>query len=236
MVLHHGGIVLLSVIVPAYNEEKRIERTLKDYGEGLRSSGRDFELIVVCDGNDDTARLASPYGRVLEFTDRLGKGGGVLEGFKAAKGDVVGFTDADNSLKVDQFLRLLDEMDRTGAGCVIADRKSKESMILEGQYMMRRFASGAFNFMLSRAIFGLKIKDSQCGGKVFKKAYIDRVVPLMACRGFEFDVELLWRLKNEGCEIREVPVVWKDDKGSTFSFKYVPSMFFNLMRARLGLR
>ena len=227
---------MISVIVPAYNEEKRIERTLRDYSEGLKASGRDFELIVVCDGGDGTAKLARPFGRVLEFNKRLGKGGAVLEGFKAANGDVVGFTDADNSLQVDQFLRLLEEMDRTGAGCVIADRKSKESMILEGQYLARRFASGAFNFMLSRAIFGLKIKDSQCGGKVFKKEYIDRVAPLMACRGFEFDVELLWRLKNEGCEIREVPVVWKDDKGSTFSFKYVPSMFFNLMKVRLGLR
>jgi glycosyltransferase involved in cell wall biosynthesis len=226
---------LLSVIVPAYNEEKRIERTLADYSEGLRASGRDFELIVVCDGSDRTAELARPYGKVLEFGHRLGKGGGVLEGFKAAKGDVVGYTDADNSLKVDQFLRLLDEMDSAGAGCVIADRKSREAMILEGQYLARRFASGVFNFMLSRAIFGLKIKDSQCGGKVFKKEYVDRVAPLMACRGFEFDVELLWRLKKAGCDIREVPVVWKDDKGSTFSFKYVPSMFFNLMKVRLGL-
>jgi glycosyltransferase involved in cell wall biosynthesis len=226
---------LISVIVPAYNEEKRIERTLQDYSDGLKASGRDFELIVVCDGNDRTAGIAKPYGKVLEFGHRLGKGGGVLEGFKAARGEVVGFTDADNSLKVDQFLRLLDEMDRNGACCVIADRKSKESMIMESQYLFRRFASEVFNFMLSRAIFGLRIRDSQCGGKVFKRAYIDRVAPSMVCMGFEFDVELLWRLKNAGCDIKEVPVVWKDDKASTFSFKYVPSMFFNLMKVRLGL-
>jgi len=227
---------LISVIVPAYNEEKRIKTTLEDYSEGLKAAGREFELIVVCDGNDRTAALAGPYGKVLEFGHRLGKGGAVLEGFKAARGDIVGFTDADNSLKVDQFLRLLDEMDRTGAGCVIADRKSRESVIMEGQYLFRRFASEVFNFMLSRVIFGLKIRDSQCGGKVFKKEYIDQVAPLMECRGFEFDVELLWRLKNAGCEIKEVPVVWKDDKGSTFSFKYVPSMFFNLMKVRLELK
>jgi len=226
---------LISIIVPAYNEEKRIQSTLKEYREGLQSSGRDFELIVVCDGTDDTARLAEPYAKVLEFPHRLGKGGGVLEGFKAARGDIIGFTDADNSLKVDQYIRLLDEMDRTGAGCVIADRKSKESMIIEGQYLLRRFASEAFNFMMSRVLFGLHIRDSQCGGKVFKKKYIDTVAPQMACRGFEFDVELLWRLKKAGCEIKEVPVVWKDDKGSTFSFKYVPSMFLCLVKVRLGL-
>jgi hypothetical protein len=126
-------------------------------------------------------------------------------------------------------------MDRTGACCVIADRKSKESMIIEGQYILRRFASEAFNFMMSRVLFGLHIKDSQCGGKVFKKEYLDKVVPLMACHGFEFDVELLWRLKKAGCKIKEVPVVWKDDKGSTFSFKYVPTMFFSLVKVRLGL-
>jgi hypothetical protein len=57
----------------------------------------------------------------------------------------------------------------------------------------------------------------------------------MVCHGFEFDVELLWRLQKEGCEIKEVPVVWKDDKGSKFSFKYIPSMFFCLMKVLLGL-
>ena len=108
-------------------------------------------------------------------------------------------------------------------------------MILEGQYLFRRFASEVFNFMMSRAIFGLRIRDSQCGGKIFKKPYLDKVSPLMACKGFEFDVELLWRLKNAGCDIIELPVVWKDDKGSTFSFKYVPSMFVNLVKVRLGL-
>lgn len=227
----HTG--LISVVVPAYNEEKRIEGTLRDYSAGLRASGLDFELVVVCDGDDRTAEVARPYGRVLEFGRRLGKGGGVLEGFRAARGDVVGFVDADNSLKVDQFLRLVEEMGRSGAGCVIADRKSRESVIMEGQYIFRRLASEAFNFLLSRAIFGLRVRDSQCGGKVFKKEYIDLVAPSMACMGFEFDVELLWRLKSAGCTIREVPVVWKDDKASTFSFRYVPSMFFNLMRVRL---
>jgi glycosyltransferase involved in cell wall biosynthesis len=228
---------LISVIVPAYNEEQRIEQTLKDYRAGLQGYGKDFEIIVVCDGaKDRTAEISRKFtDKVLEFPQRLGKGGGVLEGFKAANGDIMGFTDADNSLKVDQFLRLLDEMESTGAGCVIADRKSKESMIMESQYLLRRFASEAFNFMMTRAIFGLRVRDSQCGGKVFKRAYIEKVVPKMVCRGFEFDVELLWRLKNEGCEIKEVPVVWKDDKGSKFSFKYIPSMFINLMKVRLGL-
>ncbi len=80
--MHHRGIELLSVIVPAYNEEKRIERTLRDYSEGLKASGRDFELIVVCDGRDRTAELARPYGAVLEFGRRPGKvfcGGGLTK-------------------------------------------------------------------------------------------------------------------------------------------------------------
>lgn len=227
---------MISVIIPAYNEEKRIERTLSDYTDGLKAYGKEFELIVVCDGcKDNTAKIASKYAKVLEFRERLGKGGGVIEGLKAAKGEILGYADADNSLKVDQFVRLLKEMERTGAGCVIADRKSKESMILESQYLIRRFASGGFNFLLSRAIFGLKVKDSQCGGKVFKRECIGPVIPQMACRGFEFDVELLWRVKKQGCSIVELPVVWKDDKASTFSFKYIPSMFINLMKVRLGL-
>ena len=147
---------MISVVIPAYNEEDRIEQTLIDYSKGLATKGP-YEIIVVCDGSRDrTAEIAARYARVLQFPQRLGKGGGVIEGFRAAKGDVVGFTDADNSLKVDQFLRLLDEMDRTGAGCVIADRKSKEAMIMESQYLVRRMASESFNFLFSRALFGLR--------------------------------------------------------------------------------
>lgn len=227
--------MLISVIIPAYNEEARIEQTLIDYNKGLATRGA-YEIIVVCDGSRDrTAEIAAKYARVLQFPHRLGKGGGVIEGFKAAKGDILGFTDADNSLKVDQFLRLLDEMDRTGAGCVIADRKSRESMVLESQYLVRRLASESFNFLFSRALFGLKVRDSQCGGKVFRRDYIDRILPKMECTGFEFDVELLWRLTRDGCAIGEVPVIWKDDKQSKFGFKYVPSMFVSLVKARFGL-
>jgi len=226
---------LISVIVPAYNEEARIEQTLVDYGRGLAARGP-FELIVVCDGcRDRTAEIARPYARVLEFPQRLGKGGGVMEGLRAAKGEVVGYTDADNSLKVDQFLRLADELERTGAGCVIADRKSKEALILESQYLVRRLASGSFNFLFSRALFGLKVRDSQCGGKIFRRERVDRVLPHMESTGFEFDVELLWRLRRDGCAIVEVPVIWKDDKASKFSFKYIPSMFVSLVKVRFGL-
>lgn len=226
---------MISVVIPAYNEESRIEQTLIDYSKGLATRG-EYELIVVCDGStDSTAEIATKYAKVLTFPHRLGKGGGVLEGFKVARGDIVGFADADSSLKSDQFLRLLDEMDRTGSGCVIADRKSREALIIESQYLIRRLASESFNFLFTRALFGLRVKDSQCGGKIFKREYIDKVVPQMACTGFEFDVELLWRMQRAGCVIGEVPVVWKDDKGSKFSFKYIPTMGMNLIKVRLGL-
>ena len=118
---------------------------------------------------------------------------------------------------------------------MIADRKSKEAMIVESQYLIRRLASESFNTLFPRLLFGLKVKDSQCGGKIFKREYVEKVTPLMACMGFEFDVELLWRMKKAGCKIGEVPVVWKDDKGSKFSFKYIPAMGLNLMKVRFGM-
>lgn len=226
---------MISIIIPAYNEEDRIEKTLAEYTRGLAAAG-DYEIIVVCDGcKDRTAEIAVRYAKVLTFPQRLGKGGGVMEGFKVARGDIVGYTDADNSLKVDQFLKLIEEMKSTGAGCVIADRKSKEAIIVESQYLIRRLASESFNTLFPRLLFGLKVKDSQCGGKIFKREYVEKVAPMMACMGFEFDVELLWRMKNAGCAIREVPVVWKDDKGSKFSFKYIPAMGINLAKVRFGM-
>ncbi len=226
---------MISIIIPAYNEEDRIEKTLVEYTRGLATAG-DYEIIVVCDGcKDRTAEIAAKYAKVLTFPQRLGKGGGVMEGFKVARGDIVGYTDADNSLKVDQFLKLVEEMEKTGAGCVIADRKSKEAIIVESQFLIRRVASDSFNLLFPRLLFGLKLKDTQCGGKIFKKQYVETVAPLMACMGFEFDVELLWRMKKAGCTIREVPVVWKDDKGSKFSFKYIPAMGVSLMKVRFGM-
>lgn len=89
-----------------------------------------------------------------------------------------------------------------------------------------------FNILVN-LLFGLGIRDTQCGAKVFKREVLDLLLPVFKTRGFEFDVELLWRIKNADFKIKEVPITWKHEEGSTFSLKYSSMMFLSLLRIRL---
>jgi glycosyltransferase involved in cell wall biosynthesis len=216
----------ISIIIPAYNEEKRIADVLRAY----KSMG---EIIVVADGKDKTAEIAKANGaRVLEFKHRLGKGGGVIEGMKVAKGDYIGFVDSDGSITPNEFKKLVDAMHE--CDIAIGSRRAKGSKVCAKQSFNRRFMSNIFNIYIN-ALFFLRISDTQCGAKLFKRECIKRVLPRMKSRGFEFDVELLWRLKKQGCRIAEVPVKWAHEEGSTFSLSNGPQMLLSLLRIRLGL-
>ena len=82
-------------------------------------------------------------------------------------------------------------------------------------------------------MFGLNFKDTQCGAKVFTKEAIKGVLPELKTKGFEFDVELLWKLKKKGYRVTEFPITWKHSEGSTFSLAQSPRMFFSLLKVRL---
>jgi len=90
--------------------------------------------------------------------------------------------------------------------------------------------------LLVRIMFGLPFKDTQCGAKVMKKSVVDSVLPKIMLRGYEFDVELLWKVKRGGYIIKEVPITWRHMGNSTFSLKWAPRMFFNLLKVRFGMR
>lgn len=195
------------------------------------------EIIVVCNGcTDSTPRiieeLCSKHLQIkpLRFEEKLGKGGAIIEGFKAAKGDRVGFVDADESVEPDDLRRMFDAL--SNADGVIASRRLKDSIILVEQPWKRRVASKVFN-MLVRMMFGLEFRDTQCGAKVFGKDAVKNILDSLTTKGFELDVELLWRLKNEGYSVIEFPVTWKHSEGSTFSLANAPKMFLSLLKVRL---
>ncbi|MEA1959016.1 MAG: dolichyl-phosphate beta-glucosyltransferase [Chloroflexota bacterium] len=222
----------ISIVVPAYNEEARIESVL------LNFCGRfpEQEIIVVCNGcNDRTHEIVEafhskhPQIKALHFNEKLGKGGAIIEGFKAAQGESIGFADADDSVEPDEIEKMFAAL--ANADGVIASRRLSKSIITVQQPFMRRFSSRAFNIIV-RAIFGLNFKDTQCGVKVFKKEAIKGVLPSLTTKGFEFDVELLWKLSKGGCKVVEFPVVWKHSQGSTFSLSNAPHMFFSLLKMR----
>lgn len=222
-----------SLVIPAYNEENRIQLLFDEISEF------DGELIVVCDGIDRTADCVRQVAarrqdlmiRCLEFDHRLGKGGGVIEGLKAARAPLMGYFDADGSTSIGEMQRLFSHL--TSNDCAIGSRWVPGSTLRVRQGIMRRMESRAFNLLI-RLLFGLTYNDTQCGAKVFKKTAIDTVLPQMTSRGFEFDVELLWRLQRAGYTITEVPVVWQNKGDSRVQKRDMIRMLMGLFAIRSG--
>ncbi len=219
----------LSLIIPAYNEEERISSVIRDY------KTLSDELIIVADGDDRTAEIARKAGaRVLDFDKRLGKGGAVIEGFKVARFDILGFVDSDGSVSPTDFKNLIKTMETKEADVVIGSRRVEGSRITRHQPRERRIMSHIFNLCVN-LLFSLKLPDTQCGAKIFKKECINKVIPHMKSTGFEFDVELLWRLREIGCRIEQSPISWSHKEGSKFSLMHGPKMLLSLIKIRLGL-
>ncbi|MDP2796389.1 MAG: glycosyltransferase family 2 protein [Methanoregula sp.] len=222
-----------SLVIPAYNEENRIQSLFDEI------TGFDGELIVVCDGTDNTADCVSRITngrkdlviRCLEFDHRLGKGGGVIEGLKAAQAPLVGYFDADGSTSIDEMLRLFSHLSNSDGA--IGSRWVPGSTLRVRQGILRRIESRVFNLLI-RMLFGLTYNDTQCGAKVFRKSAIDTVLPQMVSRGFEFDVELLWRLQRAGYTVTEVPIVWKNKGDSRVQKRDMIRMLKGLFVIRFG--
>lgn len=225
-------IPAVSIVIPAYNEEQRIRTVIQKYCDFFLKS----EIIVVCDGVDSTniiiKELMTNYHQIklLEFKTRLGKGQAIKEGLKTAIADKVGFVDSDESVEpvdVDEMFKKLSNVDG-----VIASRKLKESIIIIKQPLKRRIASHVFNIIV-RILFNLNFKDTQCGAKVFRRTAIKDCLPELNTKGFEFDVELLWKLNKKGYDIIEFPITWKHSEGSSFSMSNAPRMFYSLLKIRM---
>ena len=221
-----------SLVIPAYNEEKRIG-TLFDTINCF-----DGELIVVCDGTDATAEVVERIAqkradlliRCLRFEKRLGKGGGVIAGLGAARAPLVGYVDADGSTSLDELKSLFSQLGAYDG--VFGSRWVPGSRLQVRQGLLRQLESRGFNLFI-RLLFGLDFRDTQCGAKVFKKSAIDVILPLMVSRGFEFDVELLWRLTGAGYKIREVPIAWQNKGDSRVRKRDMIMMLAGLFRVRL---
>jgi glycosyltransferase involved in cell wall biosynthesis len=221
-----------SLVIPAYNEEKRVTLFFDSI------TRFDGELIVVCDGTDNTAAIVDAIAlrrpdltiRCLRFDHRLGKGGGVIAGLKEAKAPLVGYVDADGSTSMEEMMRLFSSLpDADGA---IGSRWVAGSTLMVKQGFMRQVESRGFNLLI-RLLFGLSYNDTQCGAKVFVKRAIDEVLPRMVSRGFEFDVELLWRLKTAGFHVEEIPIAWQNKGDSRVQKRDMLRMLTGLFRIRL---
>lgn len=229
----------LSIIIPACNEEKRIGRMLERYLPYFTSAyGDEVEFIVVINGSQDrTAEIVESYAtkfpcvRYIVETEPIGKGGAIKVGFGEARGEIIGFVDADGSTPPDAFQELVERI--VHADVVIASRWMKGAKVSPRQPFWRRLTSRIFNTLV-RLMFGLKLKDTQCGAKVIKKEAVKSVVQHLGITRWAFDVDLLFQLIRKGFKILEVPTTWSDVAGSKLNMlQAVPEMFIALVRLRL---
>jgi len=231
--------VKLSIVVPAFNEEARLGPMLDTYVAWFAPRhGTDMEFVVVVNGSTDRtehiAREAAarcPQVRAVIEPRAIGKGGALLLGFGEARGDLVGFVDADTSTPPEAFQDLVDHIG--DAGAIIASRWMPGSQVSPRQPLARRFASRIFN-RLVRLLFGLRITDTQCGAKLMRGDALRRVMPLLGITRWAFDVDLLFQLKRAGYRIVEWPTVWRDAGGSRLKVGRASlEMFIAICRLRL---
>jgi glycosyltransferase involved in cell wall biosynthesis len=230
----------LLILIPAYNEESRIEPVLRDYAQffGAHYSGR-FQIVVVLNGCTDNTlgvvrKVAAefPAVRADEFKQPIGKGGALIEGLKLAlHADLIGYVDADGATPPHAFLELVEHM--ANADCVVGSRWLPDSVIHQAQAGNRRFASRVFHFIV-QVLFWLNIHDTQCGAKVMKREVVEKIHPFLRIADMAFDINLLVAIKRAGYRIREVPTEWTDKAGSKVALgRSSFTMLLSVVRIRL---
>ena len=223
--------IYLSVIIPAYNEERRLPETLKKISTYLRTQPYNYEIIVVSDGSKDkTAQVAADLDikglTVIENKENHGKGYVTRQGMLAAKGKYRVFTDADNSTSIDQVEKMWSFF-AEGFQVVIGSRDIKGANIAVAQPWWRIFLGNVFNLIV-QIISGLwGIWDTQCGFKGFSAKATEDIFG--RCR---IDVEVLTIAKILKYKIKEIPITWINDVESKVSFKSMLKMLLEVIQIR----
>ena len=229
----------LSVIIPAYNEEKRIGESLQKIHDFLQSRGYEYEVIVVNDGSQDgTSRVAGKSAlsaknklKILENEKNKGKGFSVKKGALSSMGEYVLLTDADLSTPIEEIDKLLDSLGR-GNDIAIGSRAIADSRVSVAQPWYRQMMGRMFNVIIRMSLMG-DFKDTQCGFKLFKGDIVRKIAPEMKIDGFSFDVELLYLARKHGCVIEEVGVSWDNSPYSTVRiFSSSVKMFLDLLKIK----
>jgi dolichyl-phosphate beta-glucosyltransferase len=231
----------LSIIIPAFNEEKRLGRTLArihEYFEACPAGPGGVEMIVVDDGStDDTARVVEEYSRripslrLVSNGENRGKGYSVRHGMLEARGRVTLFTDADLSSPIEESEKLLAAI-RAGNDVAIGSRAMDRSLITVHQSRFREIAGMIFNTFV-QLFTGLPFVDTQCGFKAFVREPTRIVFEQQRIERFGFDPEILFLAQRHGLRAVEVPVRWAHDPATKVHvFRDSVLMFTDLIYIR----
>jgi glycosyltransferase involved in cell wall biosynthesis len=216
--------IRLSVVVPAYNEEHRIEATLRKIRTYADARAYAVEVIVVDDGSTDaTAAVVAkfPEVRYIHLAPNHGKGYAVRHGALAASNNLVLFTDADLSAPIEEADKLISALQSSGTAAAVGSRALRRELIGVRQPVFRDYSGRIYNLIV-RLFTGLRIHDTQCGFKLFRMEAARRAFELQRVEGFGFDPELLFLIERTGGKIVEVPVRWNHDAATKVRFPRDP--------------
>jgi dolichyl-phosphate beta-glucosyltransferase len=229
----------ISIIIPAYNEEKRLPSTLARVREYLASSPWEFsEIVVVDDGSQDggAAAAAAAGARVLRNPGNRGKGYAVRHGMLEAKGEWSLFSDADLSTPIEELERLWKIAANERAQVAIGSRAVDRKLVGVHQPLFRETMGRLFNLVM-RLVTGLPFRDTQCGFKLFESEAARAIFSRQRIDGFGFDVEILFIACRLGYRVLEIPVRWNDVAGTKVSAWRGIKAFWDPVKVRInGLR
>ena len=229
----------LLLLIPAYNEEARIEPVLREYATYFQKNytGK-FQLVVVLNGcRDNTLGVVQRVGQefksigALNFPEPIGKGGALIEGLKLEPGaDLVGYVDADGASPPRALHELVQLTNK--ADCVIGSRWLPGAVLHQAQTRLRRFTSRCFHLIVE-LLLHMHIKDTQCPCKVIHRTAVEKIHSSLRIADLAFDVNLLYSLKRAGFTVLEVPTEWTDKIGSKVTsslFRSAFTMFLSVVR------
>lgn len=228
----------LSVIIPAYNEEKHIRKTVESIYQCLSSKNLEHEILVVSDGStdktNDIVRLLKTELSTLElveFETNKGKGFAVKMGMLKAKGQYRLFTDADNATSIDHIEKMMPFFGQ-GYGVVIGSIAVKGSVIASGSEPVWRRLFGTMGNLFIQIMAVPGISDTQRGFKVITAEAANKIFPKMTIDRWGFDIEMLALARKFGYKIKEVPVNWKNDPASHVKL----STYFEVLTETVKIR
>ncbi len=233
----------ISIIIPAYNEEKRITRTIEQYHYFFAAIASEhtlkYEFVVVLNGCIDNTQavvteLAQRFSsvRMIESA-QAGKGLAIKAGFLDAitrDNDLIGFVDADMATAPAAFFELINHIDAYDG--IIASRYMPGSRIYPPRPWIKRWGSKLFYESLIWLLFGMRYHDYQCGAKLFTRTVVATIAPQLTIEQWAFDVELLYLCKRHAFTIKEFPTVWHDQADSKLRLSSGLRMLSNLVKLR----
>lgn len=225
--------MLLSVIIPAYNEEDRIGLTIENTLSYLTKQGYDSEVIVVSDGSTDNTKtvVETGYGetdrvslRVMEYQPNRGKGYAVQYGITRSGGDILMFMDADYAVPI-EYVEKGVSLIQGGADIAIGSRELSDSKVIARQNIFREASAKIYTFIQNRYL-GISFKDTQCGFKLFNANSARTVFHEQKLHSVIFDPEILFLAKRHRMRVVEFPVQWHHVENSRILYDSLGKMLF----------